>query len=101
MLSYLISSSTLNVRVHPFIVYFIDKNSQKTYLKDIKINKCRYTIITGKQKGNHAGYPTFNEHHTSVNENMASFTCIKKLNISAYIFKAAGVKIIHSGQSTW
>lgn len=61
-----------------------------------------HTIITtGKEKGDTGRNHTFKEHHTSVNENKASFTCIKKLNISAYIFNAAGVKIIHSGQSTW
>lgn len=61
-----------------------------------------HTILrTRKEKGDIARNHTFREHHTSVNENKASFTCIKKLNISAYIFKAAGVKIIQSGQSTW
>lgn len=46
------------------------------------------------------GLHTFNEHHTSVKEKTASFTCIKKLKISAYICNAPGVNTILSGQST-
>lgn len=53
-----------------------------------------------KKKGKTPRNHTFNERHTSVNEKIASFTCIKKLNISAYIFNAAGVKTILSGQCT-
>lgn len=55
----------------------------------------------GKKGKNSPRNHTFNEHHTSVNEKMASFTCIKKLNISAYTFNAAGVKTILSGHCTW
>lgn len=43
---------------------------------------------------------TFREHHASANEDSASFTCIRKLNISAYISKALDVKMILTGQST-
>ena len=43
---------------------------------------------------------TFNEHHTSVSENTASLTCIRKVNISAYIFSASADKMRLTGQST-
>lgn len=43
---------------------------------------------------------TLNEHHISVKEKTASLTCIRKLNMSAYIFSASGVRTIVTGQST-
>jgi hypothetical protein len=96
----------------PLDLFCLTKNDHKVPIHPVFQKQCKNPPNKSMQRKmkppanlqdklrHYLGINTFSERHTSVKEKTASFTCIRKLNISAYIFNPLGVKTMLIGQST-